>query len=179
MLAYSGNNGACDVRWIYANFLFEDHDGNLQFAHPTARSFVLNLEAKEEGGSAGADKKCFSQERNDCSMATACFTILKDSAHPVWRKARLIPDEGAGPDGNDARSNVLDAIILSFQSALLPAALAERYLAWNGPDLKLHLMMCSQSQCDPKLFTVECNQMVFLLWLRFSLSLTSRSPTRI
>jgi ankyrin repeat protein len=99
--SYNKQLTSAHIRHIYANFLFEDHNGNLQFAHSTARTFILNLETKEEGGSAGADTKRFSEERSRCSVATACFAIMKDYSHPAWGRARMIPDESAGRARHD------------------------------------------------------------------------------
>lgn len=75
------------IKRVYANFLFEDKDGHLQFAHSTAESFILKMDAVKGGISAGAGSKEFTPERNHRSVTDSCLAILKDREHPAWSLA--------------------------------------------------------------------------------------------
>lgn len=82
------------VKHLFANFLVEDSKGHLQFAHATAKNFILSMNATEESSLPGG-AKMFDARRNHLSVADSCLILIGDLDHQAWKDPFLSSSHGS------------------------------------------------------------------------------------
>jgi len=85
------------VKRLYMNFLYEDVQGNLQFNHNSARTFVSNMTVKDALGSGTDEAKQFTEKINHLHIAELYIDLMKSSAHPYWQHTFLEPSMWEDP----------------------------------------------------------------------------------